>query len=217
MVGIVARMANSWPQSESIAGHAMLLPGRPEDKRLIRYMIRAEPGARTAVMGGLEDLLLKTDPGRIVTLRTLEEIKTRTYGRELGLMKILGGVVVLLVAVTAFGIVGLTSFSVSQRRRQIGTRRALGASRRDILRYFLLENWLVTGSGLALGLGMAWALNYTLVRLTTVAGAPAAVPKLDWMLVGGGMVLLWVSGLLAALAPALKATRVAPVVATRTV
>ena len=217
VIGVVDTMFNSWPQSERISGHAMLLPGQPEDKRLIRYMVRTEPGARQAVMTGLEDMLLKVDAGRIIRVRSLTEIKENTYNGERGLMKILGGVVVLLVAVTAFGIVGLTSFSVSQRRRQIGTRRALGATRQDILRYFLLETWLVTGSGLALGLGMAWALNYTLVRMTTVAGASAAVPKLDWTLLAGGMLLLWVSGLLAALAPALKATRVAPVVATRTV
>jgi len=217
IVGIVETMFNSWPQADSISGHAMLLPGRPEDKRFILYMVRAEPGARAAVQKGIEDTLLKIDSGRIVRVRTLEEVKARTYGSELGLIKILSGVVILLVAVTAFGIVGLTSFSVNQRRRQIGTRRALGATRQDILRYFLLENWLVTGSGLALGLGLAWALNYTLVRMTTVVGASAAVPKLDWGLLAGGMVLLWVSGLLAALAPALRATRVAPVVATRTV
>jgi putative ABC transport system permease protein len=217
VIGVVERMFNSWPQSERISGHAMLLPGEPENERLIRYMVRTEPGARTAVIAGLEDMLLKVDEGRIVRLRSLQEYKENTYIRERGLIKILGVVVLLLVAVTAFGIVGLTSFAVSQRRRQIGTRRALGATRHDILRYFLLENWLVTGSGLALGLGLAWALNYTLVRMTTVAGASAAVPKLDWGLLAGGMALLWASGLLAALAPALRATRVAPVVATRTV
>ena len=217
VIGIVERMFNSWPQSERISGHAMLLPGQPEDKRLIRYMVRTEPGSRKAVMAGLEDLLLKIDEGRIIRVRSLQEYKENTYNGERGLIKILGGVVVLLVAVTAFGIVGLTSFSVSQRRRQIGTRRALGATRQDILRYFLLENWLVTGSGLALGLGLAWALNYGLVKMTTVVGSAALIPKLDVKLLAGGMLLLWASGLLAALAPALRATRVAPVVATRTV
>ena len=217
VIGVVETMFNSWPQAERISGQAMLLPGQPEFSRLIRYMVRTEPGARKSVMAGLEDTLLKVDSGRIVTIRSMEEVKENTYNNDTGLIKILSGVVVLLIAVTAFGIVGLTSFSVSQRRRQIGTRRALGATRQDILRYFLLENWLVTGSGLALGLGLAWALNYTLVKMTTVAGLSAAVPKLDWVLLGGGMLLLWGSGLLAALAPALRATRVAPVVATRTV
>jgi putative ABC transport system permease protein len=195
---------------EEIEGHAMLLPGWPGSDRRIYYLVRSEPGGREAVLAGLEELLVGVDGGRIVTLRTLDELKRDTYGGVLALMKALTAVVVLLVLVTALGIVGLTSFSVSQRRRQIGTRRALGATRRDILRYFLLENWLVTGSGLALGLGLAWGLNYALMKV-------AEAPKLDWALLAGGMLLLWVSGILAALVPALRATRVAPVVATRTV
>jgi putative ABC transport system permease protein len=210
IVGIVERMHNSWPMAKSIEGQVMLMPGQPEDKRFIQYLVRAQPGARAAVLAAVDDLLLKVDGGRIVTKHTLDEIKRETYGNGLNMIKILSAVVILLVLVTAFGIVGLTSFSVSQRRRQIGTRRALGASRQDILRYFLLENWLVTGSGLALGLGLAWALNYVLAKV-------AEAPKLDWSLLAGGMLLLWVSGLLAALAPARRATRVAPVVATRTV
>ena len=210
VVGIIDTMHNSWPREQSFEGRVMLLPGEPEDKRYLQYLVRTQPGARKAVLAGVDDALLKVDSGRIVTHKTLEEIKRGTYGGELGLMKILSSVVVLLVLVTAFGIVGLTSFSVSQRRRQIGTRRALGATRQDILRYFLLENWLVTGSGLALGLGLTWALNYALMKVSEG-------PKLDWPLLGGGMLLLWVSGLLAALAPALRATRVAQVVATRTV
>jgi putative ABC transport system permease protein len=210
VVGILAPMHNSWPQWEEAEGHSMLLPGAPESDRRIHYLVRAEEGSREAVMGGLEELLLGLDNGRIVTLRTMDEVKRATYGGELSLVKLLSAVVVLLVLVTALGIVGLTSFSVSQRRRQIGTRRALGATQRDILRYFLLENWLVTGSGLALGLGLAFALNYALVKV-------AEAPKLDWSLLAGGMALLWVSGILAALVPALRAARVAPVVATRSV
>src|SRR6185503_13531816 len=109
VIGVVGRMFNSWPQAERISGQAMLLPGLPENERLIRYMVRTEPGARKAVMAGVEDMLLKVDDGRIIKLRSLEEIKGNTYNSERGLIKILGGVVVLLVAVTAFGIVGLTS------------------------------------------------------------------------------------------------------------
>jgi putative ABC transport system permease protein len=210
VVGIIERMHNFWPLSESIEGDIMLVPGKPGNAGRIIYLVRAEPGQRDALLASLDEMLLGLDAGRIVRVRTLEEIKLSTYGGTLGMMKALTAVVVLPVLVTALGIVGLTSFSVSQRRRQIGTRRALGATRQDILRYFLLENWLVTGSGLALGLGLAWGLNFWLAKV-------AEAPKLDWTLLVGGMVLLWISGLLAALVPALRATRVAPVVATRTV
>ena len=116
----------------------------------------------------------------------------------------------LLVFVTALGIVGITSFSVAERQRQIGTRRALGATQADILRHFLLENWMVTSIGAALGLLFAYALNFGLVNL--VEGA-----KLDGWILVVGVGLLWVTGLGAALGPALRAARIAPAIATRNV
>jgi putative ABC transport system permease protein len=99
---------------------------------------------------------------------------------------------------------------VTQRTRQIGTRRALGATKVDIVRYFLVENWLITGFGLAFGVAATYGLNYLLVHV-------AEIPKMDpWLLVGG-VLALWLTGVLAALVPALRATSVAPEVATRTV
>jgi putative ABC transport system permease protein len=114
------------------------------------------------------------------------------------------------VLVTSLGIVGLTAFSVAQRRRQIGTRRALGASRGDILRYFLIENWMITGMGLLLGVFLTYGLNFALTHL-------ADAPKMPWSLILGGMALLWASGIAAALVPAWRATQVAPEIATRSI
>jgi putative ABC transport system permease protein len=119
-------------------------------------------------------------------------------------------VIVLLVLVTSLGIVGLTSFSVAERTRQIGTRRALGARRTDILAHFLLENWLITTMGLSLGVALAYGLNIGL--LSAVSGA-----KLSGALVVSGVFVLWLAGLLATLAPALRAARISPAIATRNV
>ena len=68
-------------------------------------------------------------------------------------------VVALLLAITALGVVGLASFNVNQRRKQIGTRRALGATRFNIIRYFLVENVLITSGGIALGLVLSILVN----------------------------------------------------------
>ena len=125
-------------------------------------------------------------------------------------MKMLSTVIGLLLVVTALGIVGLTSFSVTERTRQIGTRRALGASKGEIVGYFLVENWMITGIGLLFGLLLTYGLNFALVNLANGA-------KLDLGLVAGGAILLWLTGILAALVPAIRATGVAPEVATRTV
>src|SRR6185436_5248244 len=71
----------------------------------------------------------------------------------------------LVVAVALAGSLALASFSVAERSRQIGVRRALGASRSEIVRYFLFENLILTGFGLGLGLGLAVALNQVLRRI----------------------------------------------------
>ena len=71
----------------------------------------------------------------------------------------MSAVIVLLLFVTALGMVGLAWLSVTERTRQIGTRRALGATRSNIVNHFLVENWLITTAGLVVGAGAAFALN----------------------------------------------------------
>jgi putative ABC transport system permease protein len=202
-------MQNSWPMS-NVAHRLVFYPGMPATNRRVRYLVRAEPGMVESLYTTLEEELLRVNEGRIVQVHTMAELKGERYGDLLALNKLLWGVSIMLVAVTSLGIIGLTSFSVTQRTRQIGTRRALGATRLAILRYFLLENWIVTGAGLLLGLGLTYGLNFALIHF-------AEVPKIGWPLVAGGMLALWLIGLLAALAPAARGTLVQPVIATRTV
>jgi putative ABC transport system permease protein len=210
VVGTIRRMHNAWPRSE-IARSAMLVPGRvPGTERMMRYLVRVEEGAMDAVFPLLEPTLREAHPGRIFRVRTLADIKARTFDDVIVLIKVLGALIVILVAVTALGIVGLTSFSVTQRTREIGTRRALGATRAAILRYFLVENWIITGIGLLIGALLTVGLNLV---LTQVAGAP----KMDGALIIVGAVVLCLMGQLAAAAPALRATFVPPELATRSV
>lgn len=211
IVGIIRLMHNSWPQGWDKADQVALFPTRTVGSAgRMRYMVRSEPGAKDEVFGKIEGTLDEVHGGRIFTVRPHTYYSERHYGDSLVLIKLLTAVIVLLVLVTSFGIVGLTAFSVTQRTRQIGTRRALGASRGDILRYFLVENWMITGIGLAIGLLFTWGLNYALVTYTEA-------PHLDAKLLAAGVVAIWLSGILAALLPALRATRVSPEIATRTV
>jgi putative ABC transport system permease protein len=174
------------------------------------YLVRAEPGQATALAKVLENRLLQVNNGRNLTVRTMGEIKQQYFGPQRIVSTLMSTVVVLLVLVTSLGIVGLTSFSVTERTRQIGTRRALGARRGDVLRHFLAENWLLTTLGIVMGVGLAFAVNFGLV-----AGVEGA--KLRWPLLGLGMIVLWAAGLLATLAPALRASRISPAIATRNV
>jgi putative ABC transport system permease protein len=126
-------------------------------------------------------------------------------------MAILMGVVsVVLLIITAAGIVGLTSFWVGQRRKQIGVRRALGARKRDILSYFLTENFLISLGGVLLGAVLAIAMNLWMAQ-------HYEMQRLSLLYLLAGIVALLLLGQGAVLAPALRASRISPVEATRSV
>ena len=117
-------------------------------------------------------------------------------------------VILALLVVTALGIVGLASFWVQQRTKQIGVRRALGATRSQILRYFQTENFLLATIGIVLGMLFAYAINQLLM-------GKYELPRLPLLYLPVGAVLLWLLGQIAVYGPARKAASVPPAVATR--
>jgi putative ABC transport system permease protein len=90
----------------------------------------------------------------------------------------------------------------------IGTRRALGATEGQILRYFQLENLLLTTTGVLIGLGGAMALSQLLMQ-------SYALPRLPWVYLPAGALALWLLGQIAVWVPARRAARLAPVAALR--
>ncbi len=106
------------------------------------------------------------------------------------------------------GLFGFAAFAVTSRTKEIGMRRAIGATKADILKQFLLENWIITTAGAAIGtvLTLTFALQLSLLL---------ELPRLPSVFLIGSMVLVWVAGLLAALMPALRGAAVPPAVATR--
>ena len=192
IVGIIEQMHGSWPTWRYVE-HVMLAPGEPGSMNWgVRYMVRASPERVSALMATIEERFLALNDGRNVRLETLAEVKAHTFSSDYAVIKMLGAVIVLLIFVTCLGIVGMTSFSVTERLHHIGTRRALGARKFDILRYFLTENWLITTSGVIIGVALTYGLNYALVIM--VDGA-----KLDWRLVAFGIAGMWIVGLSATL------------------
>jgi putative ABC transport system permease protein len=94
--------------------------------------------------------------------QTFEDTRADQYRSDRSLGLILIVVCALLLAVTALGIIALTTYWVTQRRRQIGMRRALGARRGNIIQYFQIENLLIAGAGAALGALLALVGNLSL-------------------------------------------------------
>jgi putative ABC transport system permease protein len=209
VVGVIDAFYNpyGWPIHE----YAVFYPNYSRGYEFgASFLLRTDPGQAAIVAQALEARLLAVNGGRNLQVRTMDEIKAQYFGPQRLVSTLMTWVTVLLVLVTSLGVVGLTSFSVAERTRQIGTRRALGARRRDVLGHFLAENWLLTTMGVAVGVALAYALNYGLV--SSVEGA-----KLRWPLLGLGVLLLWAVGLLATLLPALRASRISPALATRNV
>jgi len=209
IVGIIEHMHGSWVNWTSL-GNVVIQPGKPA-YTTNKYITRVEPGMRDELMPIIEQKLADSNRQRVVKrVRTMEELAARSYRRDRGMAIILSVVITLLIGLTALVIVGLSSFHVTQRRKQIGTRRALGARRIDIIRQFMLENWLITTAGAALGVVLTMAVAYWLE-------VSFELERLDWRLLPAGIVTLWVLSSLAVFEPARRAAAVPPAVATRSV
>jgi len=212
IVGILERLQAPWVGWEKVE-HAMLVPQYQvgEFDNSSRYLVRTQPGRRDEIMKEAERKLGEINTGRIVRgLHSIEEVRGESYRQDRAMTIVLTTVIFSLLAVTGLGIVGMVSFWVTRRVKQIGTRRALGARRFDIRRYFMIENVIVVGVGIALGLLLTYGFNLWLMK-------HYELPRLAWYYAPLGALTVLLLGQLAVFGPATRASRVSPAVATRTV
>jgi putative ABC transport system permease protein len=213
IVGIVERLQTPTTQPWGSAWdyNSVLEPVRI-DGASASYAVRARPGREQAVMREARKALLAVDPMRVMPdswgIQSLSQIRSKIYRADRAMALLMGVVSVILLGVTAAGIVGLTSFWVGQRRKQIGVRRALGACKADILRYFQIENLLIAGIGVILGVLLALGLNLWLM-------AHYEMLRLPLRYMTTGVLVMLVLGQAAVFVPTRRASNVPPVVATR--
>jgi putative ABC transport system permease protein len=215
VIGVVANLSVSQytENGERGAEWCVFVPVQAGGQLVGTYLIRAKPQDLERVMTEARAKVAKIAPDVVLDYansRTIGHLRERFFRNDRAMAGLLIGVIVALLGVTAFGIVGLASFWVAQRRKQIGIRRALGATRADILAYFQTENFLIVTFGVVLGVALAIGVNLALMKWFEVSRLPL------WYLPVGALVL-WLLGQLAVLAPALRASNVPPVVATRSV
>ncbi len=211
IIGIIGHLRAPWRGWADIEERVTLVPYRQLDYPRATYVIRTEPGQRDQLMKEVEAMLVASNSGRIVrALRSFEEIRDEFYRNDRAVSILLGVVVAALLLVTGLGIVGLVSFWVTQRIKQIGTRRALGATQPNILGYFLTENLISAGIGVLAGSALAYLLNALLMN-------EFGLSRLAWYWVPVGALIVVVLGQIAAVGPARRASRVSPAMATRTV
>ena len=197
------------------ADNTVLLARRIAATNMLSYAVRIDPTMREVALRGVS-VAIKHQFGALMgpnpTARAsfYSERRAGAFKRQRAALWLLVGVTLAVVIVTVIGIMGLTGFWVQKRTRQIGIRRALGARRTDILRYFLAENALIVSAGIALGMLLAYAVNLWLMQHYELS-------RLPWMYLPIGAALMLALGQLAVLSPALRAAAVPPVVATRSV
>ncbi len=215
IIGVVERLQVPWSGAwaDKFVEYSVLVPYQAVSTSG-SYLIRSKPGQLAAITQSVPAMLFKLNRMRVIPpergVRTFAQVRERSYKSDRGMALLMGLICVVLLAITAAGIVGLTSFWVGQRRKQIGVRRALGATRHDILSYFLTENLLIGAGGVAVGAVLAVGMNLWMVSQFEMSRFPLTY-------VAGGVAALLALGQAAVLAPALRASRVSPVEATRSV
>jgi putative ABC transport system permease protein len=214
IIGVVKRMqtpAVGW--GDNFTWYSTLMPFRI-NASFSRYIVRTRPGQLDAMTHRAATALYNSNPLRVIDeddgIKRYGDIREQAYRADIGMAVLMGVVCLILLAVTAAGIVGLTSFWVGQRHRQIGVRRALGARKIDILHYFQLENLMIAGGGAVVGVVLAVGLNRLLMSKFEMQGMPIYYVML-------GLLLVMVLGQIAVFVPARRASNVPPVVATRSV
>jgi putative ABC transport system permease protein len=211
IIGIVDRLQGPMTIATGLystfAENSVLTPYRLIGESSV-YMVRARPGQRDAVMKAAEAKLFSIDENRILRSRSMAQVRADAYRGAHGLIVLLSAICTALLVVTAFGIIGLTSYWVAQRRQQIGIRRALGATRRGIVRYFQTENFMIAAAGAAIGIAFAIALNLWMVRSFEMV-------RMDNSRAFAGAIVILLLGQFAVLWPALRAASIPPALATR--
>ncbi len=214
IIGILASLQGPLKDSRSLDGYTVLIPARHIDPAGVVYLVRTDATTMKPVIAASLKALQERGGVRIIDPKTgvvtMAQARERAYASDRSVALLMSIVCGLLLLATAGGIVGLSSFWVSQRRRQIGIRRSLGATTSDILRYFHAENFLIVSGGIVLGVLLAILVNLGMMKaFDRLPHMPLYVPLL-------GALLLWLLGQLAVWGPARHAARVPPVVAIRT-
>jgi len=209
IIGIIEKLQGS-NVNVSWLDSAIILP-KVSTHDFGRYLVRTHASQRQVVMDQVKTLMLKLYPHRVIMDPiNLNDVRDNSYRNDRLMSQLLTILIVILLLITALGIIGMAVFNVNRRTRQIGTRRALGASKGNIIRYFIIENWLISSVGIAIGVGLSILLNQFLMQ-------QFSLPKLDLVYIINTVLGIWILGIFAVYLPAKKASHISPAIATRSV
>jgi putative ABC transport system permease protein len=212
IVGVVDRMQSpaveNW--ASSFTWNSTLIPNRAP-ANYSSYVIRAKPGRLDAAMQEIQPALYRLNPSRVLdsdSVKSFSEVRAEAYRTDIGMAILMSIISLILLSVTAAGIIGVSGFWVRQRHKQIGVRRALGARKVDILIYFQVENIVIAIAGAIVGSLLSLGLNSVLM-------SHYEMDRLPFIYILSGFLIVLILGQLASYVPARRAAKVPPAVATR--
>jgi putative ABC transport system permease protein len=174
------------------------------------YVVRVEPRKLAQVQAKLSDTILSVQAERdIIRVQSMAERLKNFYSQDAGLASLFGMLSLLMIVVTVVSSFAHAHFHVTQQRKFIGIRRALGARKKDIMLYVFSENWILTIGASLLGIATMIGLNIALSQVITIEKPTALLYAL-------AVSVVFIAGSLATWLPAYKTTKVSPVIATKT-
>ncbi len=207
VIGVVEKLQGAWIDSSSLENSVI----QNVDYGSSSYMVRAKPEFHAELKDAIKKALLAENPNRVLDgFKSIEALKDSSYRDHKLMITVLTMMVVLLLLITSLGLTGMVMFNIQRRTKQIGTRRALGAKKRDIISYFLVENYLICFAGGVLGGLLAIQLGQQLMKIYSLPMLDLSYPLIT---VAG----LFIVTTLAVYLPARKAANISPATATRSV
>jgi putative ABC transport system permease protein len=186
------------------------IPFEQSPSAVTQVVVRSRGGDAAALTTEVRAALKGVDPNLLIwETRTMDELVGQSVAPQRFNVALLGFFAALAMLLAAVGIYGVMSYTVTQRRHELGIRMALGAQSRDVLRLVVRQGMLLTLLGLGLGLAGAFALTRLMASL--LYGVSATDP----LVFAAVSVLLAAVALLACYVPARRATKVDPMVALR--
>lgn len=153
---------------------------------------------------GMDDFTVFSQDDFVATAKTITGVLTIFLGGIAGISLLVGGI----------GIMNIMLVSVTERTREIGLRKALGARKRDILIQFLTESSLLSLIGGIIGIGLGWLISFIVGRIAVASGTPFnPAIRLDAILLA--TIFSTAVGLFFGLYPANRAANLEPVEALR--
>ena len=210
VVGVVADVRERGYETELKPGVYLPYEQAPETWAIPENLVLRMKGDPHAIANSARSVIASVDPEQPVSaVRTMDELIDLDVADREQQMTLLGAFAGLALLLASIGLYGALSYAVTQRSREIGLRMALGASATRVVQMMVVRGLALTGAGLAIGLGAAWAATRAMKNLLygVTATDPATYAGVGALLAAVALAACWI--------PARRAARVDPIVVLR--